>query len=178
MLYEATIFKVDVLTLEVRLGEEDALDIEELADGRKYSDELADSIAHIATNSRDAWVLLKFERNTGFGRFLGGADKNTKKARDAGIIDSTTYEFVSKGMPVWYAFLEERGVKDGDEIYYRIRGDTLQIEFYGIEGELFLEYREVGPQHRLSVLGSYFVRGSDFRKGLIKSLFERSGTNR
>jgi hypothetical protein len=54
MVLEKTIFKVDVLMLEIRVAEADRRRIERLASGRRYSEELADSIADIGINSRDA----------------------------------------------------------------------------------------------------------------------------
>jgi hypothetical protein len=41
-----------------------------------------------------------------------------------------------------------------------------------VSGELLLDQTDAGSSPRLSVLGSYFVRGSEFREGLIGSLFE------
>ncbi len=171
MLFEKTIFKVDVLTLHIRLNEADAREIERLVRGRRYSDQLADSVAEFAIQSRDVWARIRFERNVSLGQFLDGTDDNLEKVREAGIIDESDYDLVSKGMPIWYAFLEERGILDGDLMYYRIRGDTLRTQYVGVEGEVLLDQTDVGPERRLAVLGRYFVRGSDFRKGLIRSLF-------
>ena len=171
MLFEKTIFKVDVLTLHIRLNEADAREIERLVRGRRYSDQLADSVADVAIQSRDVWARIRFERNVSLGQFLDGTEDNLEKVHKAGIIDESDYDLISKGMPVWYAFLEERGILDGDLAYYRIRGDTLRTQYVGVEGEVLLDQTDVGPERRLAVLGSYFVRGSDFRKGLIKSLF-------
>jgi hypothetical protein len=68
--------------------------------------------------------------------------------------------------------LEERGIYDGDRIVYRIHGDALRTQFIAVSGELLLDQTDAGTAPRLSVLGSYFVRGSEFREGLIGSLFE------
>ena len=61
-LLEKTIFKVDVLTLEVWLSAEDTRQLEGLVGGRRHSDELADSIAEVAIHSKDALVSSRFER--------------------------------------------------------------------------------------------------------------------
>lgn len=171
MLFEKTIFKVDVLTLHIRLNEADAREIERLVRGRRYSDQLADSVADVAIESRDVWARIRFERNVSLGQFLDGTEDNLEKVHKAGIIDESDYDLISKGMPIWYAFLEERGILDEDLMYYRIRGDTLRTQYVGVEGKVLLDQTDVGPERRLAVLGSYFVHGSDFRKGLIKSLF-------
>ncbi len=174
-LLEKTIFKVDVLTLEVRLGVEDTRRVESLASGRQYSKPLADSIAQVAIHSQDAWAQIEFVRGASLEQFLDGIDDNLKKARDAGIIDRAAYAMVSEGLPRWFGFLAERRVQKGDRIVYRIAGDRLRTQYWAASGELLLDQVDAGPERRLAVLGSYFVRGSDFREGLIKSLFREGG---
>lgn len=171
-LLEKTIFQVDVLTLDVRLGAEDSRRIEELIAGVDYSDRLADSVAAVAIHSQDAWARIRFERNVSLDRFLDGIDDNLKEARDAGVISEADYRMISDSMPVWYSFLAERGILDGDRMYYRIRGDTLRTQFLGVDGERLLDHVDVGPERRLAVLGSYFVDGSEFREGLLRGLFQ------
>jgi len=168
---EKTLLKVDVVSVNVWLGDETAAGLEELVSGERYSKELADSVAEIAIRSRDAFIRVEFLRNVNLGQFLDGADDNLKRTLKAGVITEADYEMISAGMPVWYSFLEERGIRDGDVMRYRIRGDTLRTQFLSVEGELLMDQTDVGPERRRSVLGSYFVRKSDFREGLIKSLF-------
>jgi hypothetical protein len=171
-LFEKTIFKVDVLTLDVRFGPEPARRLEALAAGRPYSSTLADSIAAVAVDARDAWARLRFERNVSLVRFLDGVRKNLKRALQANIIDADSYDDISSDLPVWYQFLAADGIHDGDEMFYRIRGDTLHTAYRAVTGEVLLDQIDIGPERRLSVLGGYFAPKSDFRKGLIKSLFE------
>lgn len=169
---EKTIFKVDVLTAELWFADADAKHIERLADGGRYSKELADSIAKIAIWSTDVLIQLEFLRDVSFDQFLDGIDENLREVPKAGIITDADYQMISGLLPVWYAFLEQRGVLKGDRMDYRIRGDSLTTRFLSSSGELLLNQTDVGPKRRLSVLGGYFVRKSDFREGLIKSLFE------
>lgn len=168
---EKTLLKVDVVNLDVWLGDEAAAGLEGIVSGERYSKELADSVADIAMRSRDVFIRVEFLRNVNLGQFLDGADDNLKRTLKAGVITEADYEMISAGMPVWYSFLEERGIRDGDVMRYRIRGDTLRTQFMSVEGELLMDQTDVGPERRRSVLGSYFVRKSDFREGLIKSLF-------
>ncbi len=172
-LLEKTIFKVDVLTLEVRLGAEDTRRIEALAAGRDDWKALANSIAEVAIYSEDAWARIEFKRGVSLGQFLDGVDDNLRRARDAGIIDEADYELISRGLPRWFSFLDERRIFKNDRIEYRIVGDTLRTQYWSADGRLLLDQTDVGPERRLAVLGSYFVRKSDFRDGLIKSVFER-----
>ncbi len=174
-LLEKTIFKVDVLTLEVRLGEKDARRVQALAAGRTYSKALADSIAEVAIHSQDAWAQIEFLRGASLKQFLDGIDDNLSRAWDAGIISEADYEMISKGLPRWFAFLEARRIRKGDRIRYRVLGDTLRTQYWAASGELLLDQVDVGPERRLAVLGSYFARRSEFREDLVRSLFERNG---
>lgn len=171
-LFEKTIFKVDVLTLDLRFGPEVVQQLEGLVRGREYSSELADSVARIAAGAQDAWARIEFQRDVSLGQFLDGVRENLRRAREAGFITAGTYEMVSDGLPRWFAVLEERGIHDGDEIFYRIRDDTLRTVFRGADGRILVDQTDVGPERRLAVLGSYFAPKSDFRKGLIRSLFD------
>ena len=167
---EKTLLKVDVASLDVWLGDEGAAGLEGIVSGEPYSKELADSLADIAMRSRDVFIRVEFLRNVDLDQFLDGADDNLKRTLKAGVITEAEYEMISAGMPVWYSFLEERGIRDGDVMRYRIRGDTLRTQFLSLEGKLLMDQTDVGPERRRSVLGSYFVR-----EGLIKSLFGEGG---
>jgi hypothetical protein len=175
MLWEKTFLKVDVLTLEVRVDPETRDRLAALAGGRTLSKRLADSLAAAVIDTRDAFIRIRFERDVSLKQFLSGVDDNLRKARDAGIIDAAAYDTISAGLPRWFGFLSERGIEDGDRILYRIRGDTLRTVFVSVGGDVLLDQTDVGAERRLAVLGSYFVQGSDFREGLIRSLFRRSG---
>ena len=170
-LLEKTIFKVDVLTLDVRFGSETAHRLERLATSGRYSDSLADSIASVAIDARDAWARLRFKRHVSLDQFLNGIRQNLTRARQAGIIDSVSYAMILQDLPVWYHFLADDGISKGDEMLYRIRGDTLHTAYRTAAGKFLLEQTDTGPERRLSVLGGYFAPKSEFRKGLIKSLF-------
>lgn len=171
MLWEKTIFKVDVLTAEVRVGPETAGRLEALAAGQAYSGRLADSLAAAVLDARDAFVRVEFQRNVSLGKFVDGVRANVRRVRDAGLITGEDYETISRGLPRWFGFLAEREIRDGDRILYRIRGDTLRTLFWSAAGEIALDQTDVGPERRIAVLGSYFVRGSDFRDGLLRSLW-------
>ncbi len=170
-LLEKTIFKVDVLTLDVRFGSETAHRLERLVKSGRYSDSLADSIASVAIDARDAWARLRFKRGISLDQFLNGIRDNLTRALRAGIIDSASYATISEDLPVWYHFLADDGISKGDEMLYRIRGDTLHTAYRTAAGKVLLEQTDTGAERRLSLLGGYFAPKSDFRKGLIKSLF-------
>jgi hypothetical protein len=170
-LLEKTIFKVDVLTVEIWLGEEDRRRIEGIVADDRYSSEVGDAVAEVAISSEDALVRLKFLRDVSFEQFLDGIDENLRLVPRAGIIADADYQEISENLPRWFAFLAERGVHKGDEIAYRISGDTLRTRYLVADGQVLLDQTDVGASARLSVLGSYFVEESEFRKGLVSSLF-------
>jgi hypothetical protein len=166
MLMERTIFKVDVLTLYVRFGPETAAAIRRLVDRNAPRD----SIADVATRSRDAFARIEFVRDVGMDRFFDGVREDLRRAVRAGLVSQETFDEVSTGLPTWYSFLAGRDVREGDQVLYRISGDTLRSGYLSAGGEMLLDQIDVGPQRRLSVLGAYFVEGSSFRDGLLDGL--------
>jgi len=172
-LLEKTIFRVDVARLRLRFGTETARGLEALMDGAPPSDALADSVAVLAVRTQDAWAGLTFQRDVGFDPFLSGIRDGVKVARDAGLIAPAFARTLSDSLPVWYASVRERGVRDGDVMMYRIRGDTLRTVFRTVDGEILVDQVDVGSQPRLSVMGGFFAPGSDFRRSLMSSLLNR-----
>lgn len=175
VLLERTILGVDVLTLDVRLGAAEtarlaALLDREAAPGRGADpDALADSVAAVALAARDALARMEFHRNVGRERFLDGIRDNLRSAVRAGIITVDQYRSIARGLPTWYAFLTDRGVRAGDRLVQRIRGDSLRTVYVGVDGRKLLDQVDVGPHRRLAVLGGYFAPGSEFRDGLVDS---------
>ena len=172
MLLEKTLFKVDVLTLDVRFGPRETARIDALLDGGTGAtgERLRDSVASIALDARNAWALIEFKRNVAIHQFLDGISDNLRQATRAGVITPQDYLSISSSLPRWYAFLEQRGIHTGDRMYYRIRDDSLHTVYLASDGETLLDQVDVGPERRLSVLGGYFAPGSVFRDKLIDSL--------
>ncbi len=171
MLLQKTIFQVDVLTVRVRFDDEVAARLEALSAGRRLTASVADSIAAVALEARDAWAVIEYVRDVNLDQFLGGLRDNMRRAAQAGIIRDRDYDVISAELHVWYAPLEERKILNGDRIYYRIRGDTVRTVYQGVDGEILLDQTEVGAERRLAVMGGYFAPKSSFRKKLIESLF-------
>jgi hypothetical protein len=171
MVLEKTFLRIDVVRLEVQLGPEDADRIEAAVRDRERSRELTDSIANISIYSRDALITTEFRRNLSARQFLGGTQDNLRIVRDAGLIGEDHYEELSEGLPVWFDFIADRGIRKGDRLIYEVRGDSLHTQFVGAAGETLMERTDVSAARCLAVLGSYFARGSEFRDGLISSLF-------
>jgi hypothetical protein len=169
--YQRTFLRVNVLTLRVRFGVETAARLRRAVEGRRLTPGLADTVAAAALEARDAWAHLRFHRNLSLRQFLGGIRDNARAAREAGIIAPAEFAEIDRDLPAWYAFLAERGIRRDDEMFYRIRGDTLRTVYRAADGQVLLDQTDTGSFRRLSVLGGYFAPGSDFRQGLIRSLF-------
>ena len=172
MLLERTIFKVDVLTLDVWFGPSTAGRIEGLLSRSPQSRGLADSLAAAALEANDVLTRLTFRRNVRLGQFLDGIRGNLRRATRAGIVTPAEFQSISTDLPRWYSFLAERGIRSGDRMYQRVRADTLRTVYVDPEGDILLDQVDVGPERRLAVLGGYFAPGSDFREGLVASVLD------
>ena len=175
-LYEKSFlfFRVDVLSLEIRFGNEVAEKVKSLVQDGDESSKVADSIADTAMHAQDAFVQIRFLRDISLKRFIQEARESTKLVREAGLIDNPSYEHISKNLPIWYASLAKRGIREGDEMFYRIRGESLRTVYRGVDGAIYVDQEDKGRVASLAVLGGYFVAKSDFRKGLLQSLFHDS----
>jgi hypothetical protein len=172
-LLEKTFLNIDVLTVDVRFGDDTAEALRGLAEGRKLDGALVDSLATRAYRAEDAYVEIRFKRDVGLGRFVDAIRTNLARARKAGMIDEESFQNVARNLPRWFAFLEERGIKEGDRILYRVRRDSMRTIYVEREGKVDLDKTDDGSSPRLALLGSYFAPGSDFRDGLVESLFEK-----
>jgi hypothetical protein len=103
---------------------------------------------------------------------MDGLRDNLRRARDEGLLTPEEEELLRRETRAQYAVLEGRGIRNGETMWYRIRGDSLHVAFEALDGEILLEDRPVGPERRLAVLGGYLARGSDFRDKLVRSLFQ------
>jgi hypothetical protein len=170
MLYERTIFNVDVLRLTLRFGPETARELESVARDRSLSDELEDELALTALRAREAVVRSRFLRDVSLDQFLDGLRESVANARERGLISAREEEAILSDTEEQYAPLRDRGIREGEMMWYRISGDTLDVAFQALDGEVLIRSTPVGPERRLAVLGGYLARGSDFREDLVRSL--------
>lgn len=170
MLYERTIFNVDVLTVDMQFDEPAQRRFRQLAAGRRYAEDLAERIAMTAVEAEHVFVEVRFERDVALDRWVGGVRENLRKAHQWGVIDRETQRRVSEQLPHWFRTISERGFQEGDRILYRGRPDSLRTVLVGVEGGIFLDQTDSGRGPRRALLGGYFAPGSDFREPLIRSL--------
>jgi hypothetical protein len=175
-LLEVTLFKIDVLTLTVRVNAATAERLKSLAEGQDYSDELADSVSAVMLDVDDAWARQVFHRDVSMGRLVGGMRETAKKAAEAGFITQETFEEFSENAPVWFDFLEETGAKKGDEIIFLVRGDSLRTVYRTVDGRVLMDEDSEGAEARRASIASFYAPGTRFRKRLVESLLApRSG---
>lgn len=169
MLLEKTIFKVDVLTLDVCIDPGTARTVGRWAptDGK---DDAADSIAAAVIDAPTAVGTIRFRRGVSLGQFLDGIRDEQKKAVSAGLLDRSTFDMIGDSLPVWFGFLRERGIHEDDRITYVFSGDSLRTLFRDPDDDVLLDRTDVGRQRRTSVLATWFAPESAFRRPLLKSL--------
>jgi hypothetical protein len=175
MLLEKTIFKVDVLTVDVRFSKPIQSRLTELVKGKSYSDALGNQVANVAIGADDALVQLKFLRDVSLDQWMDGVRENLQQARDAGLITPKVQQRVSQGLPNWFAALRERGYKKGDRLLYRVRPDSLRTVVVATDGKVFVDQMDHDQTATRVVMASYFAPKSDFRELLLKSLFKPTG---
>lgn len=171
MLFEVTIFQIDVFRLSMQFDEPTREKLAALARGHRYSDSRAARIAEVAWRAENALVVTRFERDVDFDRFVNEARKNVRRAREAGMISAAAYRTVHEGLPAWFSAFRKRGFEEGDRLYYRLRPEGLRMVLLDERGRKLLDLQAEGAGARRTLLASYFAPGSDFRKPLIRSLF-------
>lgn len=170
-LLEVTLFNIDVLTLTVRVPDRTAAELEEVLQGAdRYEDELADSVAQIILGADALWSRQEFERDVGYGRLLGAMRDSADKAAEAGFITEAYAEEFATSLPALFGFLEEEGVKEGDQILMLVRGDTVRTVYRTVDGRILLDESATSSEGRAGSIPSFFAPKSDFRKRLVESL--------
>jgi hypothetical protein len=170
MILEKTFLRVDVLTLEVRVDRVTANRIRSFAAGKRYSEELADSITAAVLDARDVYARIRFLRNVSLEQFVDGVTKSMQKAVKAGLLEQAVFDEITPKLPNWYSFLDSRGIRIGDEQIYRVSANRLRTTFTDNTGTVLLDQTDVGPSGPRAVLTSYFAPRSDFRRPLVRSM--------
>ena len=163
--------QVDVVGVVVRFGEHTTSELRRLVQEGADPEQVRNEIADAAMGSRDALIELTFQRDVTLKKFLDEARRNTERVWKAGLVERTVYDRIRKLLPFWFASLKDRGVREDDRMCYRILGDELHTTYTGADGTVYVDQTNVGDGTCKAVLGVYFLKDSDFRQGLIDSLF-------
>lgn len=173
MLLEKTFLGFDVLRITIRVDKATQKQLAALVSGRSYSERLEQRIARIGSRLTNAVAQITFLRHISLRQFVGAVIESLELARDAKMITDSNFRATSRALPRWFAFLEQRGIRPGDQLIYRVRPSSLRTRFVAANGELLLDQTDQGVEPRLALLSGYFAPGSDFRTGLARSLFAR-----
>jgi len=172
MLFQKTILRINVATIEVRVDKPAQARLASLAQGQKYSDALAQQLAGVVIGAQRAVVEMKFKRDVGLKRWIGVVRDNLEEAREAGLISPDLERRVGQGLPQWFSPLQERGYLKGDRLIYGVEPDSLRTVVVSAGGQVLVDRFEKEQGTRRVVLASYFAPGSEFREPLLKSLFQ------
>jgi hypothetical protein len=173
MLLEKTIFRLDVLTAEMRFGAGTREKLERVAAGREYSEQLAGEVTAAALEADHAIVTVEFERDVGLHRWIDGVRSGVWLAAKSGLITQETSDQVSGDLPRWFAPVAARGFEKGDRIIYRIYPDRVRTLVVSDDGRVFVDHVDKGASNGRTVLAGFMAPGTEFRKPLVKSLLQR-----
>jgi hypothetical protein len=175
MLYERTIFNIDVLTVCIGVDPGPEAELRALVDGADYGPAAADAVVARVMDSHSVLIRSRFHRDVGLDQFLGGVRDSLERARDGGYLAHDELEAVFEENVRQFQPFHDRGFRSEETITYRIRGDRLDLEVRDANGGMLFENRVEGDVRRGALLGGYFAPDSDFREGLLRSLFATGG---
>ena len=167
---EKTIFRVDVIALDLWLGPATAGELQRLCAASDPDGARRDFLAAAVATSRDARSRMVFQRDVSLARFLDGVIADMRRAREAGLLNEEGFRVVSTGLPRWLAPLHADGLRKGDRLLHRIAGDTLQTVVQRRDGVVVLDQTDVGAEHRRALLGSLVAPGGGFTDQLLDQL--------
>lgn len=169
-LLQRTLLKVDVLTVDICFDSATARQLTPFAVRARLSGAAADSLARVALGGEQARARVEFLRDVSLAQFLDGVREDLRQAVKAGLLTGADYRVLDAGLPGWYAALERRGIRKGDQIIYDMGPDAVRTSFLRREGAPPIEHSVRGRGLRNSPLATWLARGSSFRPGLLDSL--------
>ena len=173
-LLEKTLLHVDVLTVDICFDAATATRFAAIAARSPLKGAAADSITRAALAGRRAVARVEFQRDVSLAEFLDGVRADLRNAVAAGVMEDSVSRVISSGLPRWYAFAAQRGIRKGDQILYDMEPDAIRTRFFTREGTTPLDNTEHGRGRRNSPMATWLAAGSEFRSGLLASL-QREG---
>jgi hypothetical protein len=131
----------------------------------------SDTVAALYLAADDAQVRMTFLRSFGLGRFLGANRDVMERLMRAGILSDEEFQRLDAENDERFQVLAEDGIRDGDRIEHRVRGDTVTTRYIDVAGTVRIEDMRIGPEQRRVLMGSLFGPESGFRKGLLDQVF-------
>lgn len=171
MKLERTVFDIDVVRVQLRVDEPTRRRLAQLVRGERYSDERAQHIAAAILDADRARTSVTFLRDVDLEQFLEETREDLGRAVSAGMLEADVYERIVRGLPQWFAAIEQRGFREGDRLYYDIHPSSLTTQLVDEDGQVVEQRVMRGEEFPRAVLAGYLAPGSTFRSGLIRSLF-------
>jgi len=165
---EKTFLKIDVLSLDLCVDSATARRIASFTASPRTR-ALEDSVMRAVLDAPRVLGRLRFLRDVSYSQFLGGIMDEQKHAVDAGLLPDSTRRNVSASLPDWFSFLENRDIRENEQIIYGITSDTVRTTYIDLAGERLLDRVDTGSWRRASVLTTWYAPGSGFRGGLMQS---------
>jgi hypothetical protein len=170
MMLEKTFLKVDVATIDVKVGPAIQEKLKAARAGKAYSPAVEEELAKIAIGADRAVVQLKFVRDVSLSQWIDGVRESLVAAEKAGFISAAIRQQISDGLPVWFEPVKARGYHDGDRVLYRIDPSGLRTVAVTKDGQVLVDRTDAGKDKSHIVLSSYFAPGTDYRQLLLSSL--------
>jgi len=170
MMLEKTILKVDIATIDVKVGSGVQEKFKQVLGGKPNSPAAQAELAKVVLAADRAVIQLKFVRSVTLDQWIGGVRESLEAAEKAGLISAAVRKQVSEGLPVWFQPLKDRGYKEGDKVFYRIDSAGLRTVAVTREGQVVVDRADAGTDKSKIVLASYFAPGTDYRELLLSSL--------
>lgn len=177
MLFEATMFRLDVAVVEAFLPAETAdrlggIVTSESVDGSSVPEGPASRIASVVMEADPVVFRLTFLRDLGWGRFLDRTRGNLHAAVESGEWTEEQFERIWPTVEEAFSPLEKRGVLEGDALYYVVSEERVHSLYYSPESELLVEFEQSGEDRAGGTRAAFFAPGSEFREKLFRSLWD------
>jgi len=170
---EVTIFKIDVVRLNLRIDPETARGVAALITSGDRTPEIEDSVAVRLMQTPSAEARMTFLRGMSGQQFLDNTVGTLRRLGEEGLLSSAEVEALDRSTQTRFAFLDDSGIEAGDYLEQVLRGDSVTTTFVTSSGQQVMRDVQVGGEHRIALLGSYFGRTSDFRDGLLDQMYVR-----
>lgn len=169
-LLEKTILKIDVVTIDLRVGAKAQSEFIKIAGGKKIEGPIEEHLAKAALAVDDAVVQMKFERDVSLNQWVDQVGSSLDKAVAGGYLTAARKEQVHHNLPKWFAAIKERGFHEGDKVLYRVNPSSLRTVLQTVEGQTLVDQTDTGDASKVLFAG-YFAPGADLRP-LLRSLPE------
>jgi len=169
-LYEASIFKINAMRLQVRVDPAAASAVETLVRGSKRSSRLEQDVARLYQAASDATFDMEFLVGVSGGTFVSNTVNAIRELGRDGTLSEAEADRFSREARDRFDFLHAVRVRPGDRLQYLVVADTVTTTYRRGEAVLKVD-RQVDARARDVILATYFAPSSDFRRGLLDQVF-------